>query len=89
MIVLDTGVIYAAADGRDQDHETCAALLDAHQSSDLALPTPVITECALLIRSRLGDRTEQTFVASVAAGDFTVESLTDEDYRRCAELLAT
>jgi predicted nucleic acid-binding protein len=49
----------------------------------------VVTESALLIRSRLGDATEQVFVASVAAGDFSVEDLTEVDYHRCAELLAT
>ena len=89
MIVIDTGVIYAAADRRDRDHDACVALLDAHPTAELAVPATVVTETALLIRSRLGDATEQAFVASVAAGDFTVIDLTEDDYRRCAELLAT
>lgn len=89
MIVVDTGVLYAAADRRDHDHDACVALLDAHPTAELAVPATVITETALLIRSRLGDPTEQAFVASVAAGDFTVIDLTEVDYQRCAELLAT
>ena len=89
MIVVDTGVLYAAADRRDHDHDACVALLDAHPTAELAVPTTVITETALLIRSRLGDPTEAAFVASVAAGDFTIVDLTEVDYRRCAELLAT
>lgn len=89
MIVVDTGVLYAAADSRDHDHGACVALLDARPSTELVVPAPVVTESALLIRSRLGDGTEQAFIASVAAGDFTIEDLTEVDYQRCAELLAT
>jgi predicted nucleic acid-binding protein len=88
VIVIDTGVLYAAADSRDHDHDACVALLDARPSAELIVPAPVVTESALLIRSRLGDGTEQAFVASVAAGDFTIEDLTEVDYQRCAELLA-
>lgn len=89
MIVVDTGVLYAAADRRDRDHDACVGLLDAQTSAELVLPAPVVTESALLIRSRLGDATEQVFVASVAAGDFSVEDLLEVDYHRCAELLVT
>ena len=60
-----------------------------HPTADLAVPATVVTESALIIRSRLGDPTEAAFVASVAAGDFTVVDLTETDYQRCAELLAT
>jgi len=85
VIVVDTGVLHAAADRRDVDHDASVALLDGHPSDELAVPATVVTETALIIRSRLDDATEQAFVASVAAGDFTVVDLTEVDYQRCAE----
>ena len=51
------------------------------------LPALVAAETSWLIGDRLGAATEAAFVASVAAGDFTVEDLTATDWRRAAELL--
>ncbi|GAC1541214.1 MAG: hypothetical protein NVS3B12_28630 [Acidimicrobiales bacterium] len=51
------------------------------------LPGPVSVETAWLIGSRLGPATEAAFVASIAAGDFTVVELTATDWGRCAALL--
>ncbi len=87
MIVVDTGVVFAAADRRDGDHEACLALLDARPSAELVLPALVAAEASWLIGDRLGAETEAAFVASVAAGDFTVEDLTATDWRRTAELV--
>ncbi|MDP9402622.1 MAG: PIN domain-containing protein [Actinomycetota bacterium] len=88
MIVVDTSVLFAAADRRDADHNRCVALLDARPSSELVLPALVAAETSWLIGDRLGAGTEATFVASVAAGDFIVEDLTAADWRRAAELAA-
>ncbi len=88
MIVLDTGVLFAAADRRDADHEACSALLDARPSTELVLPALVAAEASWLIGDRLGAETEAAFVASVAAGDFVVEDLSATDWRRAAELVA-
>ncbi|MGH9182140.1 MAG: PIN domain-containing protein, partial [Acidimicrobiales bacterium] len=54
MIVLDTGVLFAAADRRDADHEACVALLDARPSAELVLPALVAAETSWLIGDRLG-----------------------------------
>ena len=45
-------------------------------------------EAAWLIGSRLGPPTEAAFVASIAAGEFTVVDLTATDWGPCAELIA-
>lgn len=86
MIVVDTGVLYAAADQRDGDHVACAAILDAYPSAHLVVPAVVVAESSWLIGDRLGAPVEAAFVASVAAGDFTVADLTDDDWSRVAEL---
>lgn len=86
MIVVDTGVLFAAADRRDGDHVVCAALLDARPSAELVVPAVVVAESSWLIGNRLGASVEAAFVASVAAGDFTVADLTDDDWSGVAEL---
>jgi len=61
--------------------------LQARPAEELVLPTPVATEAAWLIGSRLGPTTEAAFVASVAAGEFAVTELTATDWARCAALI--
>lgn len=56
------------------------------RAGQLVLPATVAVEAAWLIGSRLGPSTEAAFVASIAAGDFTVADLTPVDWSRCAEL---
>lgn len=88
-LLVDTGVLYAAADTRDGDHDACSELLEARQAADLLVPPTVVTETAWLLANRLGDHAEHAFIASLAAGELTAVDLTSVDYQRCAELLAT
>lgn len=53
MIVIDTGVLFAAADRSDTHHERCSEFFDNTREA-LRVPTPVVIETAWLIRSRLG-----------------------------------
>ncbi|MFN8038879.1 MAG: PIN domain-containing protein [Acidimicrobiales bacterium] len=89
MIILDTGVLLAAADADDHHHGDAVAFFDGHASERLVLATTVATETAWLIEDRLDPATEAAFVASIAAGDFSVEEMTPADWRRSAELIAT
>ncbi len=57
-LVVDTGVLYAAADTRDGDHQASRDLLETHAANDLVVPGPVITETAWLIATRLGAAAE-------------------------------
>lgn len=87
-VVLDTGILLAAADADDRRHHDASGVLDAHDTDQLVLPVPVATEAAWMIGSRLGALTESAFVASIAAGEFHLTELTAEDWARCAELIA-
>jgi predicted nucleic acid-binding protein len=87
LVVVDTGVLLAAADADDAWHDRAATLLEARPADELVLPAPVAVESAWLIGSRLGPATEAAFVASVAAGDFTLVDLTVADWARCAALI--
>jgi len=53
VIVVDTGVIYAAADRAEADHQVSQQLVETHPGP-LLVPTPLIVEAAWLIESRLG-----------------------------------
>ncbi|HPU38768.1 MAG TPA: PIN domain-containing protein [Microthrixaceae bacterium] len=87
MLLVDTNVLLAAADTSTVEHQRCAALLD--ERADLAITTPVATECSWMIESRLGPRAEAAFVISVATGDLPVIELATADWARCAELIDT
>jgi predicted nucleic acid-binding protein len=85
-LLLDTGALYALADADDSWHVPMRDFL-AGQRQPLLTPITVIPEAAYLIRTRLGERAEQQFVESLAAGEITVDNLHRSDLARCAELL--
>jgi hypothetical protein len=85
-VVVDTGVLLAAADEDDRWHTHASSLLEERPAEQLILPATVAVEAAWLIASRLGAPTEAAFVASVAADEFTLTDLTGADWSRCAEL---
>ncbi len=85
MLVVDTGVLYAAADDDDQDHAASTALLEAHPGPML-VPVPVIVETAWLVQKRLGPADEARFLRAVAV-DFERVDLIDADWARVAELV--
>jgi uncharacterized protein len=85
--VVGSGVLLAAAAADDRWHDQAAAILEARSPDELVVPVPVAVEAAWLIASRLGAASEATFLASLAAGDFTLAARTDIDWARYAELL--
>jgi predicted nucleic acid-binding protein len=85
-LLVDTGALYALADADDAWHRRMRDFF-ASERHTLLVPSTVIPEAAYLIRSRLGPRIEKMFVESLAAGEITVENLTQPDLARCAQLL--
>jgi len=66
--VVDTGVVVAAADADDAWTTGPAPCLRPAALTSSGSPTPVATETAWLIGSRLGPATEAALVAFTAAG---------------------
>ncbi len=87
MLIVDTGVLLAAADVSDPDHATCAALL-LGEPGDLVTTALVIAETAYLIGRQLGASAEAAFFVSVAERSVVVDELTADDLRRIAALVA-
>lgn len=88
-VVVDTGVLLAAADADDRWNDRAADVLTTRRANELIVPAPVAAETSWMIGSRLGSSTEAAFVASIAAGDLAVVELSPEDWVRCAELIGT
>jgi len=85
-LIVDTGVLLAAADLADPDHQPCADLVN-HDSGGLRASPLVIAEAAYLIGCQLGSQAEARFFRAVADGELHVETLTASDWHRTAELV--
>jgi predicted nucleic acid-binding protein len=88
VLVVDTGVLLAAADVGDSDHDLCARLLREHRG-ELVAPAPVIPECAWQIERNLGPSSEARFLALITTGQLKVADLALADYQRCIDLITT
>lgn len=88
MIVVDTGVLFAAADADDEMHEPCAALLASHGRDELVVPIPVVVEAAWMIEGNLGPEAEAAFVET-APDALRLFDLETADWIRAGELVRT
>jgi predicted nucleic acid-binding protein len=87
-VLVDTGVLLAAADEDDADYATCSQVLRDHRGQ-LVVPAPVITETAWQIERNLGPRSEAGFLGLITTGELRVVDLTVTDYQRCVTLIDT
>ncbi len=85
-MLVDTGVLLAAADRDTADHSRCSAVLRDH-AGDLTVPAPVVPEMAWLIERRLGPLAEARFLRLVTTRRIEVVDLTRDDYARCVRLI--
>ncbi len=88
MLVLDTGVLVAAADRTDPHHTASAAII-RDDPGPLVTTAMVIGEAAYLLDRELGPAAEAALYASIIDGDLTVESLGPHDWSRIRELVET
>jgi len=88
MLIVDTGVLLAAADEADSDHAACAKLVEDDPGPLVTTPL-VIAETAYLIGRQLGPTAEASFFRSLADSEITVEELGAADLIRIATLVET
>jgi uncharacterized protein len=88
VIVVDTGVLVAAANRRDRFHASCAAFLD-EVAEPLVVPAMVVTEvCYLLARPARGNpELAAAFLDALAAGGLPVDAPVPADFARVAQLV--
>jgi predicted nucleic acid-binding protein len=85
-LLFDTGPLYALADADDAWHERVRDFVATHDETIL-VPVTVIPELVYLLRSRLGERVERTFVGSLARREMSIEGLQHADVERAETLL--
>ena len=84
LAVVDAGPLYATADGDDQDHEVCRAVL-SRADLRLVVPALAVAEATYFVGRRLGARAEAAFLRGLGALD--VEGPSPEDFDRIAQLV--
>lgn len=89
MVICDTGPLVAAAIVSDPDYRPRVDMFAGMHMArrPIVIPAPVVAEVGYLLGTRGNPRIEASFLTSLADGTFRVESLTDQDYRRAAELV--
>jgi len=87
VIIVDTGVLYAAADRTDAYHRVSADLLRT-ASEPLVIPITVIVETSFLIERHLGPKAEAAFLRFLVPSGVVIDRLQDSDLDRMAELVA-
>ncbi len=88
MLLVDTGVIVAAADRTDRHHAASATII-SEDPGPLITTALVIAEAAYLIDRELGPHAEAALYTSIIDGDLAVESLRPRDWTRIRELVET
>jgi len=86
VILVDTGVLYAAADDGDVLHAAATDWL-AVVTDELIVPTPIAVETAWLLDDRLGPEHEANFLRSLNRKEMTRVDLTDDDWQRVEDLV--
>lgn len=88
MLIVDTGVIVAAADRDDRHYDEALESL-ASEAGPLVTTTMVIAEAAYLLDRELGPVAEASLYQSIIDGQLRVEMLGNVDWRRIRELVET
>ena len=87
MIVADTGAVVALIDADDRHHEVLRALFEA-DPQQWVLPWAVLPEVDDLVQTHVGAEAQETFLAGLDAGVFSVEWGQETDLSRARALCA-
>jgi predicted nucleic acid-binding protein len=86
VLVVDTGVLVAAADRTDRFHAECAALV-SEDPGPLVTTAMVSAEAAYLMRRQLGGQAEASLYRAIIEGDLGVEPIRSDDWVRIRTLV--
>ena len=78
MIVVDTGAMVALLDADDADHSAVRDIYDDNPARWL-LPWAILPEVDYLVARELGAKAQDTWLADLADGAFSIEWGRDED----------
>lgn len=86
MLIVDSGVLVAAADRNDPDFATCSSLLET-DDGPLVTTATVIAEAAYLIDRQVGPAGEVALYTSIIEQALAVEAMTGADWTRVREVI--
>jgi predicted nucleic acid-binding protein len=84
-ILLDTGVLYAYYDRRDQWHLASRKLFES-EVGEIIIPAPILPEVDYLLGERLGSGAQALLYEGLVDESFLVVDLPQESYARVLEL---
>jgi predicted nucleic acid-binding protein len=85
-LIVDTGVLVAAADRSDRFHTECVTVV-TDDPCPIVTTAMVVAEAAYLFRRQLGSRAEASLYTPITDGDLRVETLATEDWVRVRTLV--
>jgi len=85
-VIVDTGVLYAAIDADDAQHERSVDVL--RRTGPKVITDAIVVETDWLVQRRLGVDGEVGFLDGLAGGSIVVEPLQERDRSRARELIA-
>jgi uncharacterized protein len=86
-LLIDAGPLVALADAGEPRREQLLSTI-RDEAGSLVIPAPTTAEVDYMLGQRLGDQARRAFLADLAAGRFTVDCLTRQDYANVASLEA-
>lgn len=86
--LVDTGILYAAADRDDAWHKRAVTWLGGF-AGRILIASPIIPEVCCLLNNYLGRDAEIQFVRSLKQRELSVEHFVHDDLARIEELLQT
>ena len=84
-MIIDTGILLAAADRSDADNRAAAGILSL--PGPKVIPGPVVAETDYLMLTRLGVEVEIAFLQSLEGGALAVEEMRGDDRARAVEFV--
>jgi predicted nucleic acid-binding protein len=86
VLIVDTGILVAAADRTDRHHVRSAAIV-TDDAGPLVTTAMVIAETSYLIERELGPIAEAALYRSIIDGDLRIENLGASDWQRIHRLV--
>jgi predicted nucleic acid-binding protein len=86
MLIIDTGVIYAAAATDDRNHNKSKSLLRGTEGPIVASEL-VVTEACHLLCDRIGPKAELALIHSISNGEIVVEAMAQSEWSRIEQLV--
>jgi len=86
VILADAGVLLAAANQDEKEHEACVSLLDQTVGGLLVSPL-VVAEVCYMLGTRHGSEAEALFLDSITDGTLLLAKLTELDTARMSALV--